>query len=57
MIRETELAETLRDLFAAAVPRDGKLERKVKRLCIQVLGDAECREIADRIRTARQRHH
>ena len=55
VIDNTALLEALRGIYAAAVPRDGKFERKVKRLCVQVLGDAECRQIAERVRAGRQK--
>lgn len=54
VIDHTALLEALRGIYAAAVPRDGKFERRVKRLCIQCLGEEECRKIADKIRSQRK---
>ena len=55
VIDHTQLLEALRGIYADAVSRDGKLERKVKRLCLQVLGEPECRDIATRVRASRQK--
>ncbi len=50
VIDHTALLEALRGIYAAAVPRDGKFERRVKRLCVQCLGEEECRHIAAEVR-------
>ena len=50
VIDHTALLEVLRGIYAAAVPRDGKFERRVKRLCVQYLGEDECRQIAAEVR-------
>lgn len=54
VISQTTLLLALRDIYRDVCLRDGKVERKVKKLCTAVLGPAECRNILEAARLERQ---
>ena len=50
VIHQTELLLALRDIYRDVCSRDGKVERKVKRLCYKCLGEVECDLIKEAVR-------